>query len=480
MQNFVDSLGAHYSEDKSVLGSIPKGLERYEIIEGCTVLSAYALENGESLKELVLPASFHILALGDFDHCPNLERLVIRSEGLVTVKPLDRGKHFQTIDFADFFNQYPHIKEIYVPKAVKADYSTLLQPVVKSIEEYGVEESNNGGKYHWYYDFLFYPEQDPIFEGCYITYMKFSLDENTCNIHLYNNGRGETYFSQWGILKNCTIEENIESQKTILKPLTQENRYNVQYSMISIKWVCNFPFEISFYKDGNIHNSYCNAIFPDLAIRNFISEDNSKLYENLSVITPEDVNDLKSYFGKDASTYLDVYLDKQEDKISKRDYASIKGFVIDLEKQFQVNIQQATQIFCDAVHGDGFNISVTDKQEAEQYGDKLLDIKRIYCFYYILNIILLANERFKLECTNFNGWEYDIIKILNIKGLTVQTNDDLQNMFIKTWGIIMQSQMNINTKLHANYVIFLTRDNNSAHYANQELKIASDSCFKSL
>ena len=28
----------------------------------------------------------------------------------------------------------------------------------------------------------------------------------------------------------------------------------------------------------------------------------------------------------------------------------------------------------------------------------------------------------------------------------------------------MQSQMNINTKLHANYVIFLTRDNNSAHY----------------
>lgn len=140
MQNFVDSLGAHYSEDKSVLGSIPKGLERYEIIEGCTVLSATALENGECLKEVVLPASFQILALGDFDHCPNLERLVIRSEGLVTVKPLNRGKHFQTIDFADFFNQYPHIKEIYVPEAVKADYSTLLKPVVKSIEEY--EASN--------------------------------------------------------------------------------------------------------------------------------------------------------------------------------------------------------------------------------------------------------------------------------------------------------------------------------------------------
>ena len=152
MQHFVDSLGAQYSEDKSVLGSIPKGLERYEIIEGCTVLSAYALENGESLKELILPTSFQILALGDFDHCPNLERLVIRSEGLVTVKPLDRGKHFQTIDFADFFNQYPHIKEIYVPKAVKADYSTLLQPIVKSMEEYGIAKNNNAEKYHWYYD----------------------------------------------------------------------------------------------------------------------------------------------------------------------------------------------------------------------------------------------------------------------------------------------------------------------------------------
>lgn len=402
MQHFVDSLGAQYSEDKSVLGSIPKGLERYEIIEGCTVLSAYALENGESLKELILPTSFQILALGDFDHCPNLERLVIRSEGLVTVKPLDRGKHFQTIDFADFFNQYPHIKEIYVPKAVKADYSTLLQPIVKSMEEYGIAKNNNAEKYHWYYDFLFYTEQNPTYEGGHITYIKFSLNENTCNVYLYDNGRGGSHFSSWGILKDCTIEENIESQKTILKPLAQENLYNVQYSMISIKWVCNFPFEISFYKDGNKHNSYCNAIFPDPAIRNFISEDNSKLYENLSVITPEDVNDLKSYLGKDASTYLDVYLDKQEDKISKRDYASIKGLVIDLEKQFQVNILQATQIFCDAVHGDGFNIFVTDEQEAEQYGDKLLDIKRIYCFYYILNIILLANERFKLECTNFN------------------------------------------------------------------------------
>ena len=361
MQYFVDSLGAQYSEDKSVLGSVPKGLERYEIIEGCTVLSSTALENGESLKELVLPASFHILALGDFDHCPNLERLVVRSERLTTVKHLDRGKHFQTIDFADFFNQYPHIKEIYVPTTVKADYSTLLQPVVKSIEKCGVEESNNGEKYHWSYDFLFYPEQDATYEGSYITYMKFSFNENTCNVHLYSNGRGEAYFSQWGILKNCTIEEDIESQKTILKPLAQENQYNVQYSMISIKWVCNFPFEISFYKDGNKHNSYCNAIFPNPAIRNFIiSKNNSKLYENLSIITSEDINDLKSYFGKNLSIYLDIYVNRQENKISKRDYVSIKGVIIDLEKQFQVNILQATQHFCNAVHGDdSFNIFVT-------------------------------------------------------------------------------------------------------------------------
>lgn len=464
MQSFVDSLGAQYSADKTVLGSIPKGLERYEIIEGCSILSSEALENGESLKELVLPASFQILAIGDFDHCPNLERLVIRSDELATVKPLDRGKHFQTIDYADFFNQYPHIKEIYVPATVKADYSTLLQPVVRSLEEYEVEKTDAVEQYHWYYNFLFYPEQDPAYEGDWVYYMKFVSKGNTCDAYLYEKKRGSSQFYPVTILRDCSIEEDVESRKTILKPLTQENQYNVQFSMICIRWVDYFPFEISSYKNGNKHNSYINAIFISPNIRDYVIGNNSnKLYENLSLITPEEIKDLKSYVGKDASAYVDIlYGNKQGGEISKRDYATIKGLIRSLEKQFQATILQATHHFCSAVIGNSFDLFVTNEQEAKQYGHELFTLKRIYFIYHILNCLLRENRSMEDACKNYCGLQDDILKMLNLNNLPLDNFEDIQEMFIQTWGIMLQCGVNETGEM-SKFVLFVPVNNLSGY-----------------
>lgn len=462
MQYFIDPIGAQYSEDKTVLGSIPKGLKRYEIIEGCTILSSTALENGDSLKELVLPASFKILALGDFDYCPNLERLMIHSEELVTVKTLDRGKHFQTIDYADFFNQYPHIKEIYVPAAAKADYSTLLQPIVRNLEEYGIEKSDGVEQYHWYYDFLFYPEQDPTNEGDWVYYMKFISKGNTCDAYLYEKKWDSFQFYPTAILRDCAIEEDVESRKTILKPLTQESQYDLQYSMICIQWVDYFPFEISFYKDGNKHNSYVNAIFLSPNMRNYVISNNG-LYENLSLITSEEIKDLKSYVGKDASAYVDIlYGNKQGEGIPKRDYAAIKGLIGSLERHFQATILQATYRFCSAVTGDRFDIFVTDEQEAKQYGHELFTLKRIYFIYHILNCLLRENRSMEDACKNYCGLQNDILKMLNLNNLSIDNFEDIQEMFVQTWGMVLQCGVNETGKM-SKFVLFVPVNNLSGY-----------------
>lgn len=466
MQHYVDSLGAQYNEDKSVLGSIPKGLERYEIIEGCTVLSATALENGESLKELILPASFQILALGDFDHCPNLERLVIRSEGLVTVKPLDRGKHFQTIDFADFFNQYPHIKEIYVPEVVKADYSTLLKPVVKSIEEYGIAKNNNAEKYHWYYDFLFYPEQEDFFPS----YIKVMLFDNIyCTVSVYeyrcpNSSNKRTFVNKLSAQRGI-IKENVSANRTTLE-YNQDDIVKVE-----ITWTNDYPHTIIVYRNNPfkgcayiidvpsgeyIINKYVNSIFPDKFVSEYIPQNWKSQFSHLRMNNVEDINDLReiflspirslyfedyiknyksqgelseqeyskqfscnfqlksSFFSRILLRFMDLYVNNMntKGKISKQEYTEIKGLILDLEAILQLVIEK-TNPYWQASHvWDGELRFLKLKNDLLEYGYGLLSIKRIYFLYHILNHILYDNKEYEEGCKGHFGWKYDWVNLV--------------------------------------------------------------------
>ena len=468
MQHFVDSLGAQYSEDKSVLGSIPKGLERYEIIEGCTVLSAYALEDGESLKELILPASFQILALGDFDHCPNLERLVIRSERLATVKPLDHGKHFQTIDFADFFNQYPHIKEIYVPKVVKADYSTLLQPVVKSMEEYGIAKNNNAEKYHWYYDFLFYPQQED-FSPSYIKVKLFDNSYCTLSVYEYNSYLNKRTFVDKLSAQGGIIKEDISANKTILE-YNQDDVVKVE-----IIWTNDYPHTIIVHRNNPykgsackdvpsgeyITNKYVNSIFPDNSVSEYIPQNWKNQFSHLRMNSVEDINDLHeiflhpirslyyedyiknyksqgelseqeyskqfscnlqlkpSFFSRCLLRFMDLYVNNMntKGKISKQDYAEIKGLILDLEAILQLVIEKTTP-YWEASHdwaGSFYNGALKIlklENNLLEYGYGLLSIKRIYFLYHILNCILYENKEYEEICRGHFGWKYDWVNLV--------------------------------------------------------------------